>query len=82
MQHAQYQLAAVTHDHEIVEVKEIKRCQTKERRQRGFVESVSIDQRVFSICRTHPHVHSDYQAAEEQHCFDEQQENRTGFKAR
>ena len=50
----------------------IKRHQTKDRCQRGFVEAMTLDQRVFGIDCAQPHVHRDYQADEEQHGFDQQ----------
>jgi hypothetical protein len=76
LQHAQDQLAAVVNYDEVIEIKNIKCSETKSRRQRRFVKTVTVNQSVFSINRSQSNVHGDDQAAEKQHRFDEQQKHR------
>src|SRR5262249_38500536 len=64
------------HDDEIVKVEEIKRRETKDRREASLIKPVTNDQSIFCIDCAQTHVDGDYQTAEKQHCFNQQQENR------
>jgi len=64
------------HHDKIVKIEKIERRETEHCRQRSFVETVSVDERVLGIGNSQANVHRDYRAAEKQHGFHQQQENR------